>query len=102
MFKIIFSKIPGLFLWENIRKINIIFIVYFLVSKFPRTIILTKDQFSKITKIKKQKLTDLVIPATSVVTSTSEVNTQLTFPSVEIDQTKSRCNPSTTLQYNQV
>lgn len=76
--------------------------MYFLASKFPRKIILTPDQFSKITNIQKQKQTDLVIPSASIVTSTSEVNTRFTLPTVEIDLSKSKCNPSTTLQYNQV
>lgn len=73
-----------------------------LASKFPRKIILTPDQFSKITKIQKQNQTDVILPVSSIVTSTSEVNTQFTLPTVEIDLTKSRHNPSTTLQYNQV
>lgn len=49
-----------------------------------------------------QKQADLVIPATPLVTSSSEVNPRLSLPAVEIDPTKSRCNLPTTLQYNQV
>lgn len=72
----------------------------FLAKTFPRKIILTSDQFSKITKFQKQ--VDLNIPTTvPLVTSTAEVNTQLTLPAVEIDLQKSK-NSTTTLQYNQV
>ncbi|XP_025190465.1 cyclic AMP-dependent transcription factor ATF-6 alpha isoform X2 [Melanaphis sacchari] len=71
-------------------------------STLPRKIILTQDQFSKITKLQKQKQIDLNIPtATPLVSSTSEVNTQLTLPVVEIDSAKSK-NSTTTLQYNQL
>lgn len=67
-----------------------------------KKIILTPDQFSKITKLHKQKKTNLVIPAAPLVTSsTSEVNNRLLLPPIEIDLKNSRCNPST-LQYNQV
>lgn len=77
-------------------------IVYLLASTASQKIILTPDQFSRITKLHKQKHVDLVIPAAPLVSSTSEVNTRLTYPTVEIDLTKSRCNSSSTLQYNQV
>ncbi|KAL5233383.1 hypothetical protein ACI65C_000793 [Semiaphis heraclei] len=67
---------------------------------FPRKIILTPDQFSKITKFQKQ--VDLSVPATvPIVTSTTEVNTQKKLPTVEIDLAKSK-NSTTTLQYNQL
>ncbi|XP_022169789.1 cyclic AMP-dependent transcription factor ATF-6 alpha isoform X2 [Myzus persicae] len=69
---------------------------------FPRKIILTPDQFSKITKFRKQRQVDLNMPAAvPLVTSTTEVNTQLTLPAVEIDLAKSK-NSTTTLQYNQL
>lgn len=71
-------------------------------STIPRKIILTPDQFSRITKLHKQKQVDLVTPTSPLVTSTSEINSRLTFPSVKIDLTKSRCNSSTTLEYNQI
>ncbi|XP_060849323.1 cyclic AMP-dependent transcription factor ATF-6 alpha isoform X2 [Rhopalosiphum padi] len=71
-------------------------------STLPRKIILTPDQFSKITKLQKQKQIDLNIPtAIPLVSSTSEVNTQLTLPIVDIDSAKSK-NSTTTLQYNQL
>lgn len=71
-----------------------------LAKTFPRKIILTPDQFSKITKFQKQ--VDLSVPATvPIVTSTTEVNTQKKLPTVEIDLAKSK-NSTTTLQYNQV
>lgn len=69
-------------------------------SNFPRKIILTPDQFSKITKLQKKKQRLTAIPIVPLVSSTSEVNTQLTLP-VEIDLAKSK-NSTTTLQYNQL
>jgi len=75
----------------------------FLAKTFPRKIILTSDQFSKITNFQKQKQVDLNVPAAiPLVTSTTEVNTQLTLPAVEIDIAKSKNYSTTTLQYNQV
>ncbi|XP_025409673.1 cyclic AMP-dependent transcription factor ATF-6 alpha isoform X2 [Sipha flava] len=72
-------------------------------SFVPRKIILTPDQFSKITKLQKQKQADLRISTVPLVSSTSsEVNTRLSLPVVEVDPIKSRCNSSTTLQYNQI
>jgi len=74
----------------------------FVAKTFPRKIILTPDQFSKITKFQKQKQVDLSVPAAvPIVTSTTEINTQKKLPAVEIDLAKSR-NSTTTLQYNQV
>lgn len=73
----------------------------FLAPTVKRKIILTPDQFSKITKLHKQKQTNLVIPTVPIVTSTSEINTRLSMSAVEIDTKKSRYSP-TTLQYNQV
>lgn len=66
-----------------------------------KKIILTPDQFSKITKLNKQKKTNLVIPAAPLITSTTEVNGRLLLPPIEIDVKNSGSNPST-LQYNQV
>lgn len=62
--------------------------------------LLTPEQFSKMTKLYKQKPSDLVIPAS--VRSKPELNNQLSLPNVEIDLTKSRCNSSVFLPYNQV
>lgn len=62
--------------------------------------LLTPEQFSKITKLYKQNPSDLIIPAS--VRSTSELNNQLPLPKVKIDLTKPRCNTSVFLPYNQV
>lgn len=75
--------------------------VFTFLATLPRKIILTPDQFSKITNLQNQRQADLNIPAAiPLVTSTSEVNTQLSLPAVEIDFAKSKT--SATLQYNQV
>lgn len=70
----------------------------YLAPAFAKKIILTQDEFSKLTKTHKQKQINLAIPP---VTSTPEGNTRLSLSAVEIDLNKSRCN-SATLQYNQV
>ncbi|XP_015368422.1 PREDICTED: cyclic AMP-dependent transcription factor ATF-6 alpha-like [Diuraphis noxia] len=68
---------------------------------FPQKIILTPDQFSKITKLQKQKHVDLSVPSSiPIVKSTAEVNKK-TLPAVEIDLAKPK-NSTTTLQYNQL
>lgn len=72
-----------------------------LAPSAKRKIILTPDQFSKITKLHKQKQANLVIPTVPIVPSTSEINTRLSMSTVEIDTTRSRYSP-TNLQYNQV
>lgn len=74
---------------------------FFLVSTGMRKIILTPDQFSKITKLNRQKKTNLVIPTAPLITNTTEVNDRLLLPPIKIDLGNSGCNPST-LQYNQV
>jgi len=72
----------------------------YLATTLPRKIILTPDQFSKITKMQKQAYINKSA-AVPLVTSTSDVNSQLSLSTVEIDLAKSK-NCSTTLQYNQV
>lgn len=80
---------------------NNIFLFLFLGSTVTQKIILTPDNFSKITTNHKQK-SDLILPVAPLVSSTSEVNTPLSLSASEIDLQKSRCNSSNTLQYTQV
>jgi len=72
--------------------------MYLAPASFAQKIILTQDEFSKLTKTHKQKQAK---PAVPPVTSTPEVNTRLSLSAVEVDLNKSRCN-SANLQYNQV
>lgn len=67
-----------------------------------RKIILTTEDFSRPVKSKKEKLNEpeLNILSTPLVTSTTDTNSRLSFPA--IDLTKVRSHSPNKLNYNQV
>ncbi|XP_050424739.1 cyclic AMP-dependent transcription factor ATF-6 alpha isoform X2 [Adelges cooleyi] len=71
-------------------------------SSVSQKIMLTPDQFSKITKMHKEIKVqpESAIPTAPLVTSTSDISSRLSIP--RVDLTTTRSHSPTTLQYNQI